>query len=1044
MDRRLDLADVFLLFISSQSQGKAYSVADQIAGRKPVLDTRVFFFGDPEHLLVNHLIELGLSRPVITNPDSHRAHGWVFDYGMVQPAVVALGADSAVLYEWTNKPSLLNVAGKLDRPDPWDVWDRIERRIDRVRITRARAARKALAATTSIKNTAEKLSQGTESPDRPHETSIPNVAHLSMQSLASSHLIPHTLTPVKIQYPDNLPTSANETPDYQLPLADPNQPQHNPANDFLRQISDIPNAPLSTAIDTVTGGTSKANMAREETDVSADDMTTTARARHLSARINALNTEQIPKNSLSNTNPQPNNVEDIPRLAEQVVLAQQQVASLVDADMDDNLDHIAQITIIDNDHVSIANEIQHLQSDDDDHTIDSDDIAHRVADDTLDDESELSDFETSIPRDLAVPLSTPYADDFEDRGTGATLEHSVSVASMGSDQVDSSAIITKHASIRTDDSNHVNLLSYEAISFQSERDIPEEADDRKTGISDYLKELKDPTQMRDARYRKKYDPLPPLMPRGRLTEQNNRPRPLSTTEYSRAAELKASSAVPLSRNLVRKETGRTISGERRNAVGSDFIKDRSIVPIAEGKHLPKIFDARSPKTRFELAPGTGSPHPEVTDTGRPMLDVSPFADAENGLGHPEDALTRSSLRDEYEAYDEYIVCEYEVEEYVEEYESDAFSKSKVFVTTTVVEDSSHGESFVADLSRVTGNSESSKLIDPKRSGREMEERGKVRIWKGDSSKPNSPRATISPIIEENMIRRRAQPEGSHALGPVRRVLRRIRSPVLYHRKRSANRHSHTGSDGRSSDHSGTIEREGSRVSRKETFRAVLRKKPAGFRDRSALNRGGELEETVEPSPPDEHEDEGTAKLGRKETIKQVLRKLPMPKARKRSHTSEGVVEAEPQAEEGHLDESLERMGKRSGLHGVLQRLPSLNRGQRVSLKIEGVTSQRNLESGVVGAGERGQVRGTGRAQPNTGRSMSQQGNLEWAVDTDSGRANGDGRPGKVRRHFSRLAQTQGIVEDRAVGANEVQGERLEGKMSFALVRGRILSRFRMN
>lgn len=123
LERRLELADVVVLFTSSQSQGKAFSVTDQIAGHHSLLDRRLLFFGDPEHLLINCLIERGISKPVITNPDSHRAHGWVFDYGMVQPAIVAITSDSAIVYDWTSKPTILSVAGKLDRPDPWDIWD---------------------------------------------------------------------------------------------------------------------------------------------------------------------------------------------------------------------------------------------------------------------------------------------------------------------------------------------------------------------------------------------------------------------------------------------------------------------------------------------------------------------------------------------------------------------------------------------------------------------------------------------------------------------------------------------------------------------------------------------------------------------------------------------------------------------------------------------------------------------------------------------------------------------------------------------------------
>lgn len=63
------------------------------------------------------------------------------------------------------------------------------------------------------------------------------------------------------------------------------------------------------------------------------------------------------------------------------------------------------------------------------------------------------------------------------------------------------------------------------------------------------------------------------------------------------------------------------------------------------------------------------------------VDTSPPADADNDMGNRDEAMPKPSLRDAYEAYDEYIVCEYEVEEHMEKYESDAISKSRGFMTT---------------------------------------------------------------------------------------------------------------------------------------------------------------------------------------------------------------------------------------------------------------------------------------------------------------------------------------------------------------------------
>lgn len=153
LDERLSIADATVLFVSAQSQGKAYSVAAGFRQDGTVDFQRVLFLGDPTHDLARYLSERGLVHPIVTNPDGHRAHAWVYDYGMVQPAVLAVaggsgrdlpttgastggqreGGGEQVLFHWAMKPSFRNAGGKLERPDPWEVWDFVERKLDRIR-----------------------------------------------------------------------------------------------------------------------------------------------------------------------------------------------------------------------------------------------------------------------------------------------------------------------------------------------------------------------------------------------------------------------------------------------------------------------------------------------------------------------------------------------------------------------------------------------------------------------------------------------------------------------------------------------------------------------------------------------------------------------------------------------------------------------------------------------------------------------------------------------------------------------------------------------
>lgn len=187
-----------------------------------MLDDCIFFVGDPAHDLANHLSDEDLLHPVVTNPSGHRAHSWVYDFGMIQPAVLvvynspyssptmtgntrtvltteanmqghekngqiralsgidavsrsvegspifttgrAVSAESAplvlshspsgaasvsasvrngerkdcVLYSWAMRPMFRNAGGQLERPDPWEVWDYAERKLDRINLARKR------------------------------------------------------------------------------------------------------------------------------------------------------------------------------------------------------------------------------------------------------------------------------------------------------------------------------------------------------------------------------------------------------------------------------------------------------------------------------------------------------------------------------------------------------------------------------------------------------------------------------------------------------------------------------------------------------------------------------------------------------------------------------------------------------------------------------------------------------------------------------------------------------------------------------------------
>jgi len=49
---------------------------------------------------------------------------------MAQPGVVAVNSDHTPLFNWAINPSLMNLGGAKDRPDPKDVWEHIKAKLD--------------------------------------------------------------------------------------------------------------------------------------------------------------------------------------------------------------------------------------------------------------------------------------------------------------------------------------------------------------------------------------------------------------------------------------------------------------------------------------------------------------------------------------------------------------------------------------------------------------------------------------------------------------------------------------------------------------------------------------------------------------------------------------------------------------------------------------------------------------------------------------------------------------------------------------------------
>eukprot|EP00177_Eucheuma_denticulatum_P000250 GFKZ01000428.1.p1 GENE.GFKZ01000428.1~~GFKZ01000428.1.p1 ORF type:complete len:960 (-),score=202.78 GFKZ01000428.1:110-2989(-) len=875
IDRRLELADVAILFVSSQSQGKAFSVAAQIAARRSALDHTVFFFGDPEHLLVSRIKSLGFAHPVVTNPDSHRAHGWVFDYGMVQPAILALAADGSVLYQWVSKPSLLNVAGKLDRPDPFDVWDTIERRLDRIRILKARAARAAASRRT---------------------TPVIDTDQAVVVTQPSVHSVGDVIRPAVEPEPD----AREEKSDSELVASVPRIPsdrhirkgkdrargerkkeratQVGENGTPKRMESDGITAPLSTTIETLTAGAfaDEKSLAKEEPDISDEDIASIP-VKHLSSDINALATEVLMENTISleqavtlAAGKSIENVKAEPLASDFVDEFEDMGYSRVDTDGEESKTTPTEVE----DGNAACMDVNGEDSSNDDFSVDEFDRLALGEDEFVG--STHSTRATSRVGSTTEPPTNPRFSDYFESEQRKDMQQSplevveTSVPSLGSDQVDSSLLNNRFGSVRTEDSSVVNTMQYDSRRFSLEREIAEEADDKKVGLSDYLRELKEP-EKRHYRVRG-VGGSGGVYSRSRLSEAT-----AANSDSDRGEE----------RSDQRKDSLRN-SNERwlvGSTVGVNFANE----VFRGGREQEDAESMRSMKGE------TDSPHPESSGGGGMVVDISPFADANHGMDkdvRKETGTGKGKLKDEYEAYDEYIVCEFEVEEYVEEYDSDTLSRSRVYVSG-VVDEGSHDES-TGKIARAID------VVNGEASG-VNEVQTRERVDNGRKEVDALEKRMRGVLTEEGMrhVGGGTDNNGGGVLG-VRWVMRRIRK----------------------SRRGGGHGDEQERVGRKDSLR---------------MQKG------------DGEDDE--ARVGRKETLRAVLRRLP---GSRRSQEGEDIRGYRGGGRgRGHgvgIDDTGCTGRRGGGLQAVLQRLPSLSgsaRG-RGRMEMEEIIAMENNDEGGEG------------------------------------------------------------------------------------------------
>ncbi|CAN8068877.1 unnamed protein product [Agarophyton chilense] len=681
---RLRQLNVALIFVSSQSQGKAFSVADQLARNRNDLRENVFFFGDPENALVHYLRHNSIPAPVVTNPELHRAHGWLFEHGMVQPAVLAI-FEHTVLYQWCSRPSFLNGAGKLDRPDPWQIWDTIESEMERTINTNSIPVRIPLqcpseTSHTSARVTGPSTSATAETPQSPVLSELKSPEHTpkSYSNQSSSH-------PIHVVEAKMLPTPS--TMHTQTSTEHSSSPEQLAAT--MRRLSSTVNAlssdapkllPHSDANDVIDLPHILQHVFSSTTNINLESMQPQSpQSNELHLRSSSWYDRPDTELNASHGKLHQFSAEHTP-ISESAAWDRLQLfgrlqgsqSSLHSSTSSDHRSSEPQLTspeklearlgayLLNDEYASSEMEAISIKDIKEAHENDEHQYSQlftRVS--TAERQSANRSF-----RGLFSAESQPLSpSDLREPLEGSNT-------SLGSDVVDS--LVRKVRSVRTSDSTLMTHFR-EGISFPSIR-IDEEGESTETGVFDILKELSDHVNIQERQER-------------RDSKTSLKSTPVRPPSYVADSRPEISS-----RSLDRGTVDATYLTSSFRNVPKVGIRDYS------GASSIDPFASRRDRTTKGIIPELGAVQPNTNNPGslvsedvppafamhHNQSDLMPYAQSLQSDVSPEckapvvdldsprkseERRTDSHIHDEYEAYDEFLVAEYEVEERVEEHQS---------------------------------------------------------------------------------------------------------------------------------------------------------------------------------------------------------------------------------------------------------------------------------------------------------------------------------------------------------------------------------------
>lgn len=119
----LERNNACLVLVSAQDARQMQRLVHELPGLN---FERVYILADEETAFANWWNERGFGQVFISAPTTR--YGYRYPHGLLQPALFTL-RNGELIYSWSSQPSIRNLGGAIERPDPSKVLMAIEQRL---------------------------------------------------------------------------------------------------------------------------------------------------------------------------------------------------------------------------------------------------------------------------------------------------------------------------------------------------------------------------------------------------------------------------------------------------------------------------------------------------------------------------------------------------------------------------------------------------------------------------------------------------------------------------------------------------------------------------------------------------------------------------------------------------------------------------------------------------------------------------------------------------------------------------------------------------